>query len=132
MLVALSIAGVVASMAVPSSGGLLNRYRLSSALSQFKMDVSRARMQAIGQNRFVRIKSKPSGYAREISTDGVNYTQVGGTESLPKGVSIQFGSYGGPAFNRQGIASAATVMVISNPQGFRVVVINVLGRLEVL
>jgi Tfp pilus assembly protein FimT len=132
MVVALSIAGVVASMAVPSSGALLDRYRFSSALSQFKMDVTRARMQAIGQNRFVRIKSKSSGYVREVSTDGVSYTQVGATEELPKGVAIQFGSYGGPAFNRQGIASTATVMVISNSQGWKVVVVNVLGRLEVL
>jgi len=132
MIVALSVAGVVASLAMPASGHLLDRYRLSSAVSQFKMEVGRARMQAIGQNRFVRIKSESWGYVREVSSDGVSYIQDESPRSLPKGVTLQFGSGGGPKFNRQGIAGSFSFVQISNSQGFRIVVVNILGRVEVL
>lgn len=132
IIVTLSIASVVASLALPASGKLLDRYRLASAVSQVKMEVGRARMQAIGQNRFVRLQKITAGLIREVSTDGTTYTQDGGVISLPTGVNMSFGGSGGPKFNRQGIATTASYVLMNNSQGYRILEVNILGRVEVL
>jgi prepilin-type N-terminal cleavage/methylation domain-containing protein len=132
IVVALSIAGVVASLAMPASGKLLDRYRLSSAVSQIKMEIGRARMQAIGQNRYVRVMKTSAGLVREVSPNGTSYTQDGGAVSLPKGVTLQFGDAGGPKFNRQGMSTTISYMVINNTQGFKILWVNRLGRVQVL
>jgi prepilin-type N-terminal cleavage/methylation domain-containing protein len=132
VVVALSIASIVASLALPASGKLLNQYRLSSAVSQLKMEVARARMQAIGQHRYVRLKKTSAGFIREVSSDNVNFTQNGGASATPQGVTVTFGSGGGPKFNRQGLTSSISYAVVSNPQGYKVVSVNVLGRVDVL
>jgi prepilin-type N-terminal cleavage/methylation domain-containing protein len=133
MVVALSIAGVVAALAVPASGKLLDRYRLSSALSQVKMEVTRARMQAVGQNRWVRLnQTSTDSFAREVSSNGTTFTQDGNAMPLPKGVQMGFGLSGRPKFNRQGLASESTYVVVFNSQGIRILWVNVLGRVEAL
>lgn len=131
-MVALAVAGVVAAVAVPGSGRLLAQYRLSSATSQVAMEVARARMQAIGQNRYVRLKQTSVGLVREVSSDGVSFTQDGDAVSLPKGVIMAFGGSGGPKFNRQGIASTSSYVLMSNDQGYRILWVNLLGRVELL
>lgn len=132
MVVTLSVVSVVASLALPATGGLLDRYRLSSAVSQVAMEVTRARMQAVGQNRWVRLKMTSDGIVREVSGNGTTFTQDGNAAPLPTGVEIMFGGSGGPKFNRQGIASNSAYVLMTNSQGNRVLWVNVLGRVKQL
>lgn len=129
--VGLALASVVAAVAVPASGRLLAQYRLSTATSQIAMEVSRARMQAIGQNRYVRLKKTSAGLVREVSSNGESFTQDGDAVPLPNGIGMTFGGSGGPKFNRQGIASTSSYVLMSNEAGYRILYVNLLGRVEV-
>jgi prepilin-type N-terminal cleavage/methylation domain-containing protein len=128
--VTLAIAGVVAAVAIPASGRLLDRYRLSSAASQISMEVARARMQAIGQNRYVRLKKTSAGLVREVSGNGTSFTQDGNAVPLPKGVSLVFGADGGPKFNRQGLSTSGSFVLMNNSQGYKLLWVNILGKVE--
>jgi prepilin-type N-terminal cleavage/methylation domain-containing protein len=132
VIVTLSVASILAAAAVPATGTLLNQYRLSHAAKQIAMEVARARMQAIGQNRWVRLRKTSVGIVREVSTNGTSFAVDGEAVPLPDGVLMIFGGSNGPTFNRQGIASSQSYALVTNSQGLKAFYINVLGRVEQL
>jgi len=131
-LVAISMASIIAGVAIPSTGELLENYRLSNAAKQLSSQISRARMQAIGQRMFVRLILQGNGtYALFRSEDGISYAMDGGMMSLPDGVFVSVGVTGAPLFNRQGLSTTGSVITLTNGHGQKTVTMNVLGRVTV-
>jgi Tfp pilus assembly protein FimT len=129
LLLVIGISALLAGVAVPVASVVLNHHRLATVTDRLAFEVARARMQAVGQNAFVRVELLGKDrYARQRSTDGVTYVQDGGTVVLPDGFSIAAGQTGVPRFDRQGVAPASTSLTVSGPTGTRVMSISVLGR----
>jgi Tfp pilus assembly protein FimT len=111
---------------------LLESYRLSDAAKQLSTQISRARMQAIGQRMFVRLLIQGDGsYALLRSSDGVSYGMTGATMYLPEGIAVSVGATGAPFFNRQGQSATGSVITLTNSKGQKTVTMNVLGRVAI-
>jgi Tfp pilus assembly protein FimT len=129
LVLAVALATVIGAIAAPLASALLNHHRLATTSRSLAFEIARARMQAVGQNVFVRIALVGNGqYMRQRSTDGVTYEADGAPVSLPSGFSVAAGSSGLPRFDRQGMAPASTTLVISGPSGERTVRTSILGR----
>lgn len=125
--VALCIAAILCAIAVPSMSGYARNYRLIGTANQIAFDIARARMQAIGQNVFIRIRFEdPAHYVRERSTDGVTYNADDVSVALPSPITASEA----PAitFARNGIAAAATTIVVTDGHHRKRIDTNVLGR----
>jgi prepilin-type N-terminal cleavage/methylation domain-containing protein len=131
-LVAISLSSIVAGVALPATGDLMQSYRLSNAAKQVRFEIGRARMQAVGQRKFVRLILQGNGsYARFTSTDGVSYSLDGPTMSLPEGIAVSVGPTGAPLFDRQGLATASSVITLGNGAGQKTITTNMLGRTSI-
>ena len=129
--VALGMAGVLSATAAPVTGEYLRRYRLSSATGQVAFDLARARMQAVAQSAFVRIRFPDSThYLRERSTDNATFTADGPVLALPNGVSASGTTV--ITFQRSGMVPATVSLILSNGKSSKTVKTNVLGRVTVL
>ena len=137
---ALAVISVVAAIGVPKLSSYALQYRLSGGANQIAVDVSGARMKAIGENVYVRVRfgGQNSGilgfgstYQVSTSDDGVTFTNIGPPRSLPSGINL----YAFPQqiqFNRQGLASAPlTLWVYNQSSDWRVVTVNSVGRVRV-
>jgi prepilin-type N-terminal cleavage/methylation domain-containing protein len=128
--VAMSIAGIVSLIAMPSASSYMRSYRLVGTTNQIAFDIARARMQAIGQNVFVRIRFQDDGhYIRERSTDGVTYVADGVSAALPGGITAPAAPT--TTFNRNGVAAAATRVTVTNGSSRKQIDTNILGRLAI-
>lgn len=128
-LVAISLSSIVAGVAIPATGRLMESYRLANATHQLTAEIGRTRMQAIGQRKFAVLVIQGNGtYARFVSSDGVSYGIDGTLKHLPEGIAVSVGPTGAPAFDRQGLANAASVITLSNGHGQKTVMMNILGR----
>ncbi len=131
-LTVIGLTAIVSLVAVPRCSDLMNEYRLMSAANQLSFEITRARMQAIGQNRFVRLRMLEGGqYVREVSNDNVTYTPDGTIVQLPSGLTVTTGAGGPPTFNRSGIAPSATSLTLQNEGGLKILQMNVLGRVAI-
>jgi Tfp pilus assembly protein FimT len=105
VIVAMQISLMAALIAAPRVSALYGEYQLMSASNLLAFEVARARMQAVGKNRIVRIRmASPTQYVRETSTNGTTWTgQV--TAKLPTGVTasspaeVRFDKRGFPTVN---------------------------------
>ncbi len=62
LMIVLVLLGIMAGLAAPAMGGMINRNRLDGALGQFTTDVAYARMVAVRANRRVEIVMQPTSY----------------------------------------------------------------------
>ncbi len=131
LLVAIGLMTIVSAVALPSASEFLTQYQLQSASDQLAVEISRARMQAVGQNLFVRIRVEEDGYVRERSNDGTTYIADDVYMALPAGVTIGTDATGSPSFNRNGLAPIATTITVSNECGQKVIHTNILGRVTI-
>lgn len=131
MLVGVSTMMVLGLVATPVATTYFQRYQLTAAVEQFAFEVTRARMQAVGQNRFVRVRVTADGYVREQSTNGITYTAADVPVDMPDGVNISAGSDGGPRFNRNGLATVTTYVTIARGSDYKVVKTNLVGRVTI-
>ena len=123
------VAGLIA---VPKLGTYLTQYRLLSASTQLGFDINRARMQAVGQNRYVRIKFQNSStqYQRQWSWDGSSWT-TDRTTTLPSGITASPAD-GTIQFDKRGMATANSTITMTNAvPKTKVITTNVLGRVTV-
>lgn len=131
LLVVIGIAATMSLIAAPKLSNLYRQYQLASALNQLGADIGRARTTAVAQGRFVRVRlSSSNGYVIERSSNGVLYTQIGGTIKLPSPVVIPY-SAGSPTFNRSGMSTAITLIPLSNGIITRNVRTNRVGRVSI-
>lgn len=132
LLAVVALCGIVAAALVPAAGTIINHHRLRAATRQLSFEVARARMQAVGQNQFVRLRLvDPATYVRERSSDGVAFVADGDPVSLPAHQEVEAGETGTPQFNRQGLATTSTTLRVSGPAGQRMLQVSVLGRVTV-
>jgi prepilin-type N-terminal cleavage/methylation domain-containing protein len=111
VIIALAVAGVIGLIAAPSISATKAQYDLASAANTLAFEITRTRMQAVGQNNFMRVRPlSTTQYVREKSTDGVTYIQDGATTTLPDYVTLTVGETGSPTFNRSGISTSSTTV----------------------
>jgi Tfp pilus assembly protein FimT len=126
---ALAVSGIMMTMAAPVTSRLLNQYRLRGAASQVAFELTRARMQAVAQNKFVRVRFTGEGaYLLETSQDGGNYTANSPAIKLPSGVALVAGGANSLTFNRQGFVQNSTALAIRNDNGQRTISMNSIGK----
>jgi type II secretory pathway pseudopilin PulG len=131
MLVGVSTMMVLGLIATPAATTYFQRYQLTAATEQLAFEIHRARMQAVGQNRFVRIRVSAGEYVREESTNGITYVASDAPVDLPPGLDISAGDAGGPRFNRNGLATGTTYITISRGDDQKVVRTNLVGRVTI-
>lgn len=125
----IGLCSVLSAALVPVASTIVGHHRLQAATRQLSFEIARARMQAVGQNAFVRIRLVDGGeYVRERSSDGVTFVADGLPIALPSGQTVSTGESGMPTFNRQGLAASSSTLVVSGPAGQRTLSVNVLGR----
>ncbi len=129
LIAVVGLCSLLSAVLVPVASVIVGHHRLQAASRQLSFEVSRARMQAVGQNVFVRIRLVAvDQYVREHSSDGVSFVSDGPPVSLPAGQQVTAGETGAPTFNRQGLAATSTTLFVSGPAGSHTLSINVLGR----
>jgi prepilin-type N-terminal cleavage/methylation domain-containing protein len=130
MLVTASVLVVATAIAVPSAVRLLAQYELSSAANDVAFEISRAKMQAVAQNNFVRlVVSGGTVLRRQTATSSTgSWTNVTSFVKLPRSASA---SGTGPTFNRNGLASSDGSIVVRNGAGAKTVEYNILGRVTI-
>lgn len=136
VLVAVAISTVIALIAVPTISTTKAQYDVTTAANTLAFEITRTRMQAVGQNNFMRVRPlSTTQYVRERSTDGVTYTQDGAATTLPDYVTLTVGETGSPTFNRSGISNSSTSITVSRQIGThtfsKTVVTSILGRVSV-
>jgi len=131
MMVAMVMASVLGATAVPVTGQYLRLYRLSTASDQVAFDLARARMQAVAQSVFVRLRFPDSThYVRERSPDNVTFAADGPVLALPNGVSASGATT--ITFQRNGMIPSSVSLTLSNGTSSKTVRTNVLGRVTTL
>lgn len=127
----MALSSIAAASVVPVASTILTHHRLGAATREVAFEIARARMQAIGQNAFVRIVMQGQDrYGRERSLDGVTWQPDGEMRQLPKGVTLTPGSSGLPRFDRQGIGTSSTTLTVRNAAGQRTLFTSILGRVK--
>ncbi len=131
LVVVLEFGAILGLIAVPNVGALAAKYQLMSASNQLGFDIARVRMQAVGQNRFARIKMQSATqYARETSTDGNTWSNRV-TTNLPKGVTATPTS-GEVRFDRRGFATINNSIALSNSiQQAKTVATTLVGQVSI-
>lgn len=125
----IALALIVGAVSTPIASRLYRQYAFQNATRQLGFEVTRARMQAIGQNVSMRIRFvSANSYVRERSTDGVSFTQEGAAVILPSSTSGY--TIGSVSFDRQGLANSGAWLVLIDyaAQSYSVLYNNVLGR----
>jgi type IV fimbrial biogenesis protein FimT len=130
MLITVAVMLVATAIAVPSAVRLLAVYQLNSAANDVAFEISRAKMQAVAQNKFVRLTVKDSATLcrQTASSSSGSWTDVTGFVRLPRNTSA---SGTGPTFGRNGLATSSGVIEVRNGAGAKVVAYNILGRVTV-
>lgn len=129
-IVAVAIAGIISLMAAPNLGSYVKKYRLVGTTNQIAFDIARARMQAVGQNVFVRIRFlDATHYMRERSTDGTTYVADDISAALPSGITAPDAP--STTFTRNGVATAATRINVTNGDTTKRIDTNILGRVAI-
>jgi prepilin-type N-terminal cleavage/methylation domain-containing protein len=131
MLAAVALLSIMSLIGVPRVTAVFDEYQLVGTANQLAFEISRARMEAIGQSAYVRIRfTNSTQYVRERSTDGVNYTVEAGPTTMPTGIT-KSGDGGYASFNPSGLAIATSPMTLRSAHGSKTVRANSLGRVTV-
>ncbi len=127
LLVALGLTLVVSAMAAPTASKIVSNYQLRAATDQLAMEIGKARIRAVGQGVFSRVRITEGGYVVETSEDGSTYTIVDGPFDLQEGWSISVeGNH--PTFSRTGLTAAPASISVGGNSLYRTLHVNVLGR----
>jgi prepilin-type N-terminal cleavage/methylation domain-containing protein len=135
ILTGIGLLAIAAAVAVPGLSTLTAHYRLRSAVDQIAMEITRARAQAMAQNRYVCVSARGTHIDRlrgEVEENVGSCSALDdedGTLSLPSHVSAESGDV---VFSPGGIAVQNDSIVVSNPVGTKTIEINVLGRVTIL
>ncbi|MBI3785534.1 MAG: prepilin-type N-terminal cleavage/methylation domain-containing protein [Deltaproteobacteria bacterium] len=145
LLTGLAIVSIVAAIALPGFSSLTARYQLTQGAHRVAFEVGRARMKAIGENAYIRVRftnatsSNPApnqqgaAFWLEKSTDsGANYLADGATQYLPNGTAFNSIPSAYLVFTRQGLTSQAASISIRNSTGStKTISVTTMGRVTV-
>ncbi len=125
----LALSGLLVSIAAPSASSLLERYQVRGATSQVSFELVRARMQAIAQNRSIRISfGEGGGYVVERTNDQGVFDSVVAAATMPEGVVIS-AEFSSVTFDREGVASEPISITIGKDELHRTISMNSIGRM---
>jgi len=136
MMLAVALMAIVAAIVAPNAMRLLEEYQLGSAANEVGFEISRAKMQAVAQNQFVRVVIGGAGRSLCRQTSALltgpwtpsSCDDATDAVSLPSTTSV---SGSGPTFDRNGLATSAGSLAISNPAGNKYVDYSILGRVTI-
>jgi type IV fimbrial biogenesis protein FimT len=132
LLIAISIIGVLAAIAVPNVLGEMPKFRLNGAANQIVGDLMAARMKAVSHSRKVKVFFTSGNQYKicHIDDDGncVNTIKLVNIQDNYKGITI--GSAGDPVFQARGTSSLETI-TLSNSYGCRDIKIAITGRIRI-
>jgi prepilin-type N-terminal cleavage/methylation domain-containing protein len=130
IMVSIGLAASLSLVAIPKMSALFGEYQLASAVSQISADIGRARVQAVAQNRVVRLRLLDSDtYVIERSRDGVNFETYGAVVQLP--APVRAGEGEGPTFNRTGLAQAVSTLTLTDGSNSKTVRTNLVGGVSI-
>jgi len=134
-LTVLVIFAVTSMIALPSLGRLLQHYRLSNATNQVAFEIGRARMQAVAQNRAVRVRAEADTHqvCRQFrNTTSGQWAPATCSEATDfinlSGETVVTGTF--PEFDRTGQANSAVTLVVQNSAGQMRIRVGILGRVS--
>jgi prepilin-type N-terminal cleavage/methylation domain-containing protein len=128
LLVAVGVLAIAMGVSTPMLSRVRSHYVLDGVSRQIALEISKARMQAISQNRTVRLQLGSNSYVIECSADGAAFEPIADPVVLPAGVEFAVGDGGLPRFNRQGMAPNSTTISLSSPAGVKTIRTSALGR----
>ncbi len=125
LVVAAALAGILASIALPSWNKLLPSYQLDSSVRQFQSELHNIKMRAAAEN---------VGFQLVYANGAANYTiqrdsAVLVTKPLPAGVVVTNG--GAISFSPRGTASANRIRLQSSDGTCKQVVVSPTGRVRI-
>lgn len=147
MVAVVAVAGIVATTAMPSLGGLIDTQRISGAASELASDLQYARAQAVQRNQGVRVTFKADAACYVIHTGSADQCQCSGSGPATcegeaqalKTVALddtrRIGLHSNVAsmvFDPvHGTASPAATLRVTGPQGRSVQhTVNIMGRVR--
>jgi prepilin-type N-terminal cleavage/methylation domain-containing protein len=136
ILTAVVLVALLAGIAAPNLSALAVRNRLDGATQELAFDLSRARMKAVGENVFCRVRmgNTDSGavYWLETSDDGVSYDLASALKRLPDGVRFSAMPTEIPRFNRLGLTPAtSSISLINGYDQSRLITVNTIGKVTI-
>ncbi len=133
ILVAMAIFTILGAFAIPQWGNLLSKYRLESAARHVATELHGARNRAMAQyRRFKLVFDSTTTYIiQREQTPGVkDYATIGGSKSLPLGITAGFSNT--PIFQTRGNASPGATITLSNSKSeTKEVVVHLTGRIDI-
>jgi type IV fimbrial biogenesis protein FimT len=137
LLIAISIIGILATIALPNVLGEMPKFRLNGAAQQIFGDLMGARMKAVSRNRNVKIFFSGSNQYK-ICDDTDNNGTVDDCEGDSRVVNIQenykgitLSSTNNPIFSSRGTASNLATISLTNAAGIRNITIAITGRIRI-
>jgi len=137
LMIAIAIAGILGTIAVPNILGEMPKFRLNGAANQIVGDLMAARMKAVSQNRRVKVFFTGENQYK-ICDDADNNGTVDDCEGTPKIINIQsnyngvaLSSNNNPIFSSRGTASNLATISIKNSAGARNITIAITGRIQI-
>lgn len=133
LLVAMSLMAILLGLAGPNFSQMAATYRLLGTANELAFQIGRARLQAIGQNTWVKVEAVgTTGYQCTASATNSDFAPLEGTMvEFPHGVTAE--ETNGPlVFDRLGLANTSGFSItITSGGGTRTVKVNKLGRVTV-
>ena len=137
LLIAISIVGILATIAVPNILGEVPKFRLNGAANQIVGDLMAARMKAVSRSRSVKIFF-PSGNQYKICDDADNNGTVDDCEGDSRIINIQtdykgviLSSTNNPIFSPRGTVSNLATISVTNSAGTKNIKIAITGRIQI-
>lgn len=119
---------VVGAFAVPALSEYNQQFQLRSAMDRMSAEIGRARMQAMSQSAFVRVRFADGYFIRERSLDGIDYEAVGSPFALPAGVDASIDGNANITFDSTGISASPSVITFEAHGTSKSLYTNILGR----
>jgi len=131
LLLALELSTVVAVVGAPNVFEFYATYQLKSLSGQLGFDIVRARMEAIGQNKYVRIKIlSGTQYVRQVSSDGNTWTTEA-TRTMPTGVTLGWAT-AEVRFDKRGFGTVTNLMWVISGGHWKFIWTSVIGTITLL
>ena len=126
----LAFMAIILTMGTPQATRLVERYQVRGVTSQIGMELVRARMQAIAQNRSVRVSFADAGhYTVERSRDNGQFGVVVDAVTLPEGVVIESETQS-ITFDREGMTEEGVTLRVQRGDSRRTLSMNSIGRIS--
>jgi Tfp pilus assembly protein FimT len=137
LIMAISIASILTTLAIPNVLSEISKYRLNGAAQQVFMDLMSARMKAVSHNRKVKIFFT-GDHQYKICQDTNNDGAVDDCEGNSRIINIQdnykgitINSNNNPIFHPRGNASNLATINLTNSSGTKNITIAITGRIQI-